>query len=84
MKTAQDYLNGLDKEAVMTIASKLGLGVSKLFGNNAGKYVGRQAAKATGKVDKLYKNYKGTNAYKNYGNAPLYAAGGVAAGGIVL
>ena len=78
MKTAQDYLDGLDKEAVVgTLAAKVGKGVAKIFGNKAGGVAGSKVARMT-------KGYQKTNMYKNYGNTPLHLAGGAAAGGVVL
>ena len=78
MKTAQEYSNSIDKEAVVgTLAATVGKGVAKLFGNKAGGYAGHNVAKMT-------KRYRKTNMYKNYGNTPLHVAGGVAAGGVVL
>ena len=87
MITAQDYLNnteGLDKEAV--IANVIGKGVRALFGGRAGA-VSRLGARKAGKAidaakgmgKDLHKGYKTTGTYKNYGNKPLYAAGGAGA-----
>ncbi len=89
MKTAQEYLDGLEKEASMLsfvgkgIKRYLGKGASKTFGRGASS-IGDAAKSAKGYAVGKHKAYQGTNLYKDFGNNPLYAAGGLATGGIIL
>lgn len=79
MRTAQDYLDGMDKEAAGSLAYKAFQGVTNLFGAKAGVIAGKTVARGTKFSNNAYKKYKGTAIAKKYGDKPL-VAGGVAAG----
>ena len=96
MRTAQDYLDGMDKEAFIMGAGKLALKGLNATAQKVGKFtvkppkpsfgtqMGNNYKTAKKWSSEQYGKYKKTDIGKKYGDAPLWAAGGVATGGVVL
>ena len=82
MNTAQEYSDGLDKEAIL--AGAINRGVKSLFGVKAGIASAKTLSagkKASGWLKNQHSSYTKGSMYKAVGNKPLYALGAATAFG---
>ena len=93
MNTAQEHLDGMDKEAwVLGSLAKGGGSLVKSVKKftvkppkaSIGTRIGNRYKTAKKWSNEQYGKYKKTDMGKKFGANPLYAAGGLAAGGIVI
>ncbi len=89
MSTAVEYLEGLEKEAVFGMKALGGVAnfmkkAPKPPTQTLGGQIGARFKTAKKWSNEQYGKYKKTDMGKKYGDNPLYAAGGLAAGGIIL